>query len=154
MLRYYSSMSIFHPLEEGLAIYIGNPYNVSNANQFLLSLGGLLSILREQAASGGSRVKFAMRNTTDAIYGLVQCIPSLTEQQCSNCLDISFRNITDVFQGKQGGRVLGPSCNVRYEIYPFYEIPSPPSLPASPPPGIAPPTPTATEIVPFKFIAS
>ncbi|CAM8904379.1 unnamed protein product [Rhodiola kirilowii] len=136
MLRYYSNKSIFGNWE-GPAFFIRDVKNVSDANQFLLALGGLLSILREQAASGGSRVKFAIGNTKGVyfpwIYGLVQCIPSLTEHQCSYCLYSSFRNITDAVR-KEGGIVMGPSCNVRYDIYQFYEIPSPPSLPASPPP--------------------
>ncbi|KAL9667802.1 hypothetical protein QQ045_002170 [Rhodiola kirilowii] len=74
--------------------------------------------------------------------------PDLTEVQCSDCLRSSFGHINQAFPGKRGGRVIGPSCNFRYEINQFYAIPSPPSLPASPPPAFAPPPPTATETVP------
>ncbi|CAM8878499.1 unnamed protein product [Rhodiola kirilowii] len=137
MLR-YSNKSIFHNWE-GPAYYIWNVNNVSNVNLFTQALAGLLSDLREKASMGDSRVKFAIGNTNYAnftrIYGLVQCTPDLTQVQCSNCLDRSLRDIPNVFPGKQGGTVIGPSCNVRYEIDQFYEIP-------------APPPPTTTEIVP------
>ncbi|CAM8881305.1 unnamed protein product [Rhodiola kirilowii] len=137
MLR-YSNKSIFHNWE-GPAYYIWNVNNVSNVNLFTQALAGLLSDLREKASMGDSRVKFAIGNKNYAnfttIYGLVQCTPDLTQVQCSNCLDRSLRDIPNVFPGKQGGTVIGPSCNVRYEIDQFYEIP-------------APPPPTTTEIVP------
>uniref|UniRef100_A0A7N0TP78 Uncharacterized protein n=1 Tax=Kalanchoe fedtschenkoi TaxID=63787 RepID=A0A7N0TP78_KALFE len=77
-----------------------------------------------------------------------QCTPDLSEVQCSNCLDRSFRDITVVFYGKQGGRVIGPSCNFRYEIDQFYEIPPPPSPAAPPPAAIAPPPPTPIIVPP------
>ncbi|KAL9690541.1 hypothetical protein QQ045_010943 [Rhodiola kirilowii] len=150
MLR-YSNKSIFRTWGDP-AVHLWNVNNVSDVNLFSQALDGLLSDLREKASMGDSRVKFAIGNTNYAnftrIYGLVQCTPDLTEVECSNCLDRSFRDITNAFPGKQGGRVIGPSCNFRYEINQFYEIPSPPSLPASPPPAFAPPPPTATEIVP------
>ncbi|CAM8900291.1 unnamed protein product [Rhodiola kirilowii] len=150
MLR-YSNKSIFRTWGDP-AVHLWNVNNVSDVNLFSQALDGLLSDLREKASMGDSRVKFAIGNTNYAnftrIYGLVQCTPDLTEVQCSNCLDRSFRDITNAFPGKQGGRVIGPSCNFRYEINQFYEIPSPPSLPASVPPAFAPPPPTATEIVP------
>uniref|UniRef100_A0A7N0TRZ8 Cysteine-rich receptor-like protein kinase 29 n=1 Tax=Kalanchoe fedtschenkoi TaxID=63787 RepID=A0A7N0TRZ8_KALFE len=115
---------------------------------------GIVVLIRNEARTlnwqktpGDSRQKFAIGDASYAnytrIYGLVQCTPDLSEVQCSNCLDRSFRDITNAFNGKQGGRVIGPSCNFRYEIDQFYEIPPPPS-----PPATAPPPPTTTDVVP------
>ncbi|CAM8998630.1 unnamed protein product [Rhodiola kirilowii] len=150
MLR-YSNNPIFRTWE-GYTFFMWNENNVSDANLFSQALDGLLSDLREKASMGDSRVKFAIGNTNytnfTRIYGLVQCTPDLTEVQCSDCLRSSFGHIKEAFPGKRGGRVIGPSCNFRYEINQFYAIPSPPSLPASPPPAFAPPPPTATETVP------
>lgn len=55
------------------------------------------------------------------IYGLVQCTPDISPVDCNTCLHVSVVDILSLFDGKQGGRVLRPSCNVRYEIYPFYQ---------------------------------
>uniref|UniRef100_A0A7N1A9A9 Gnk2-homologous domain-containing protein n=1 Tax=Kalanchoe fedtschenkoi TaxID=63787 RepID=A0A7N1A9A9_KALFE len=146
----YSNRSILGSWEQP-AYYMWNLNNVSDTNLFNQELDGLLSSLRDQASSGDSQKKFAIGDTSYAIftriYGLVQCTPDLSEVQCSNCLDRSFRDITVVFYGKQGGRVIGPSCNFRYEIDQFYEIPPPPSS-AVPPPAIAPPPPTPTIVPP------
>uniref|UniRef100_A0A7N0TRI7 Gnk2-homologous domain-containing protein n=1 Tax=Kalanchoe fedtschenkoi TaxID=63787 RepID=A0A7N0TRI7_KALFE len=142
----YSNQSIFRTWEQP-ALYMWNLNNVSDVTKFSQSLDGLLSDLRKEASAGDSRQKFAIGDASYAnytrIYGLVQCTPDLSEVQCSNCLDRSFRDITNAFNGKQGGRVIGPSCNFRYEIDQFYEIPPPPS-----PPATAAPPPTTTDIVP------
>uniref|UniRef100_A0A7N0ZVU3 Uncharacterized protein n=1 Tax=Kalanchoe fedtschenkoi TaxID=63787 RepID=A0A7N0ZVU3_KALFE len=147
----YSNQSIFRTWEQS-AFSIWNANNVSDLNKFSQSLDGLLSDLQKEAASGDSRQKFAIGDTSYAnltrIYGLVQCTPDLTDEQCSNCLDSSFKGIANSFNGKVGGRDVGPSCNFRYEIYQFYEIPPPPSQPAPPPPASAPPPPTTTDMVP------
>ena len=42
-------------------------------------------------------------------------------------------------EGKRGGKVVAPSCNFRFEIYPFYDplppdAPSPTNFPPLPPP--------------------
>lgn len=126
-----------------------NPNNVtSEADGFFKTLQTLLNGLKNRAASGGPLRKYAAANTTApgfaTVYALVQCTPELTMQECNNCLDDAYRDMTSCCAGKQGGRVVGPSCNFRYEDYLFYEPniddPSPPPV-ASPPP---PPAPTNT----------
>uniref|UniRef100_A0A7N0ZVU1 Uncharacterized protein n=1 Tax=Kalanchoe fedtschenkoi TaxID=63787 RepID=A0A7N0ZVU1_KALFE len=145
----YSNRYIFRTWKHP-AFYMWNVNNVSDWNKFNQSLDGLLSNLRENASFGNSRLKFAVGDTNYAsstrIYGLVQCTPDLTEVQCRNCLDTAIGQIPNAFLGKQGGRVIGPSCNIRCEIYQFYEIPPPPSSP--PPPVTAPPPPITTNLVP------
>ncbi|BBH01226.1 cysteine-rich RECEPTOR-like protein kinase 29 [Prunus dulcis] len=84
----------------------------------------------------------------EKIYALVQCTQDLDKQNCSNCLKQSISEIQTCCGGK-GGRVLRPSCNLRYEAGLFFEstanslvdIPAP--VPAAPAPeeGTAPPAP-------------
>ncbi|XP_038979189.1 cysteine-rich receptor-like protein kinase 6 [Phoenix dactylifera] len=66
-----------------------------------------------------------MMNSTNppfpTIYGLAQCTRDLSRSQCRRCLSSMLNPINPLFKGRQGARVLGGSCNYRYEIYSFYE---------------------------------
>ncbi|KAJ6796461.1 cysteine-rich receptor-like protein kinase 10 [Iris pallida] len=63
----------------------------------------------------------AYRSDLPVIYGLAQCTSDLSSGICRQCL----QQILDVYwssayASKKGGRILGYSCNFRYEIYPFF----------------------------------
>ncbi|CAL8148771.1 unnamed protein product [Prunus armeniaca] len=117
-----------------------------------LVLTSLLAILSDRAASGDSLKKFAAGHATvsggEKIYALVQCTPDLDKQNCSNCLKQSVSEIQTCCGGK-GGRVLRPSCNLRYEAGLFFEstanslvdIPAPVPPAPAPEEGTAPPPP-------------
>ncbi|KAK4491956.1 hypothetical protein RD792_002740, partial [Penstemon davidsonii] len=99
--------------------------------------------LRNQAATGGSLWKVAAGNITapdfQTIFALVQCTPDLTSDDCSTCLMDAARDLPRCCGSRMGGRVLTPSCNLRYETSIFYnesrlrEVLEPPP---SPPPSI------------------
>ncbi|TXG62192.1 hypothetical protein EZV62_013555 [Acer yangbiense] len=69
------------------------------------------------------------------LYTLVQCLPDLSTEDCRACLNIVVYG--NVVRGVEpsgllhsipfplGGSVLNPSCNIRFEIYPFYGDPIP-----------------------------
>jgi len=124
MLR-YSNRSIFGVLDASSDLYMWNLNNATEAVEFNQVLHTLLRELKNKAASGDSRRKYATDNDTttnfQAIYGLVQCTPDLTQNDCNDCLDTAIEQIPTCCQDKRGGRVLGPSCNLRYEDYRFYE---------------------------------
>ncbi|XLT73909.1 hypothetical protein HN873_030335, partial [Arachis hypogaea] len=100
--------------------------------------------IAEAAKSANANKKFATKHVSlggfQNVYTLVQCTPDLSSQDCSNCLTEAITKLTPCCGGKQGGRVLFPSCFVRYELYPFYSsnalAPSP-----SPSAGLVPPPP-------------
>ncbi|XP_050258373.1 cysteine-rich receptor-like protein kinase 29 isoform X2 [Quercus robur] len=150
MLR-YSFRDIFNIMETSPSFRMRNKNNVStNLDQFNQDLKILLDSKRVQAAAGGSLRKFAAGNATapnnQTLYSLVQCTPDLSEQDCSDCLAWAFEKIPQCCGGKQGGRYITPSCNIRFEVFPFYVAkaanasspspsPSPPLVPSvSPPP--------------------
>ncbi|XP_010466465.1 PREDICTED: putative cysteine-rich repeat secretory protein 25 [Camelina sativa] len=56
---------------------------------------------------------------TTKVYAMVQCTKDLSAKNCSVCLDWIMAKLPKCCNGKQGGRVLSPSCNFRYELYPF-----------------------------------
>ncbi|XP_047336129.1 cysteine-rich repeat secretory protein 38-like [Impatiens glandulifera] len=41
---------------------------------------------------------------------------------CKKCLDGVIDELPSCCDGKEGGRVVGASCNIRYEIYPFVNV--------------------------------
>ncbi|ESW15156.1 hypothetical protein PHAVU_007G049100 [Phaseolus vulgaris] len=124
MLR-YSNYTIFHQMETSPRYYMWNTANATDATQFNEVLGNLMKSLKDTAASGDSRRKYATaENATglnfQTIYGLVQCTPDLSQQECTQCLDGVISEIPTCCNGKVGGRVLRPSCNIRFETYSFY----------------------------------
>ncbi|KAM4106085.1 hypothetical protein ACB094_04G040700 [Castanea mollissima] len=114
----------------------------TNYDQFSQDLRTLLDSKRVQAAAGGSLRKFAAGNATapnnQTLYSLVQCTPNLSDQDCSDCLAGAMGDIPNCCDGKQGGRVIRPSCNLRFEVSLFYDPiadnASSPSLSPPPPP--------------------
>ncbi|CAL8103358.1 unnamed protein product [Prunus armeniaca] len=155
MLR-YSNRSLYGLLETIPAYYMWNVQNVSSTilDAFNQKLAALLNGLTSEAAGGGD-LKFAVGNASVGassnvtIYGLTQCTSELSKVNCTDCLDDALAAIPTCCSGKVGGRVVRPSCNIRYESYSFFddttETPSPsPPLAA---PSSAPPSP-GTDTIP------
>ncbi|KAF7849601.1 hypothetical protein BT93_L0493 [Corymbia citriodora subsp. variegata] len=147
MLR-YSNRSIFRAMEVSPFFYMSNPSNVTNnVDQFNQVLRNLTDGLRDRAVSGNSTRKFAVGNATapnfQTLFGLVQCTPDLSQQDCDGCLVRAIAQIPQCCNQKQGGRVVVPSCNIMFEVYPFFDASayeSPPSPPQSPVSPLPPPT--------------
>ncbi|KAF3949583.1 hypothetical protein CMV_024566 [Castanea mollissima] len=76
------------------------------------------------ASSGAKRFGTKETKFTDSqtLYNLVQCLPDLSSFDCNRCLREAIANLSTAFGGKRGGRVLNPSCNVRYEVFAFYHV--------------------------------
>ncbi|XP_034198142.1 cysteine-rich receptor-like protein kinase 26 [Prunus dulcis] len=144
----YANRSIYGAIETFPAFRWYNVQNVSNVDGFFQELRTLLDDLRGQAAGNGSLRKFAVGTATapnfQTIYGLAQCRPDLTEQNCSYCLGSSMADIPEYFPGKEGGRISKPSCDLRYEIYPIVDPTTVRPLPSSPPPLSSPPPPSTS----------
>jgi len=58
---------------------------------------------------------------TKKLYAMVQCTRDvfMFKTMCKECLERIISQYPKCCDGKQGGRVLGTSCNFRYEFYPF-----------------------------------
>jgi hypothetical protein len=147
MLR-YSDRSMLGVEETSPSFYMWNTNNVSaNYDQFKYDLRKLLESLRSEAVAGGSLRKFAAGNATapnnQTLYALVQCTPDLSELECNNCLLGTFQGIPTCCDGKQGGRIISPSCSMRFEVDQFdvgqYYTLTFPSSPVAPP--VSPPSP-------------
>ncbi|XP_062087466.1 cysteine-rich receptor-like protein kinase 44 [Humulus lupulus] len=155
MLR-YSNRSMLGSPDTTPRFFMSNVNNVSssNAKAYFEDLRTLLDELKSKAASGGSLRKYATGSASApeflTIYALVQCTPDLSELQCINCLDTMYGRIPACCDGKVGGRVIGPSCSVRYEKNLFYgstdDAPPPsPTVTTEPPPSTSNTTNNVTE---------
>ncbi|XP_059439326.1 cysteine-rich receptor-like protein kinase 44 isoform X2 [Corylus avellana] len=142
----YSNKLIFGVMEDNPLLAYYNVQNVSDVEGFNQVLRPLLDRLRNHAASGNSTRKFAAASAAapdfQTIFALLMCTPDLDELECNSCLRRAIEYIPQCCDGKQGGRYIAPSCDLRYEIYTFYDpaaeeaLPPPPSPLSSPPPSL------------------
>ncbi|CAN1336740.1 Cysteine-rich receptor-like protein kinase 10 [Linum perenne] len=148
MIR-YSYRPIYGVLDpDPVTYYMWNVDYAYNPSKFNLTVGTLMTRLRK-AAMGGSGVKNFATGMEKAgvfltIYRLVQCSPDLSSQLCDDCLVEAIGQIPRCCDGKIGGRVINPNCNLRFETSRFYadsEAPKParvhlsPSISPSPSPS-------------------
>jgi hypothetical protein len=87
------------------------------------------------SAQGFTTTDFAVvRN----IYGLVQCTPDHAPESCLGCLGRLRDEMPAVFNGTSGAQFNLVWCNLRYEVFPFYDSNPVVKLVAPPPPPPAP----------------
>ncbi|XP_027364916.1 cysteine-rich receptor-like protein kinase 10 isoform X2 [Abrus precatorius] len=140
----YSNRSFFSTVVQAPEIALFNSNNISNPESFMSLLFNTMNKTADKAAN--SPVGFKKYATNQAnisqfqsLYCLSQCTDDLSTQDCRRCLGTCIRGLSRCCEGKQGARILAPSCNIRYELYPFYlsNTTAPPSAPPSAP---VPPT--------------
>ncbi|KAJ0983406.1 hypothetical protein J5N97_011661 [Dioscorea zingiberensis] len=137
----YSNLNFLNSNDNSDLFYMWNAQNDTDPDKFNKLATELVNRTCQYASFNSSR-RFGTgeANFTDAepkLYGLAQCTPDFSGDQCYNCLTGMFSLMQNI-AGKRGGRVLGSRCNFRYEIYPFYEGKSMLQLPSSsssPPPS-------------------
>ncbi|XP_045813068.1 putative cysteine-rich receptor-like protein kinase 23 [Trifolium pratense] len=123
----YSNSSFFSTISTTPGVYLVNTANISNPKSFMPLLFSTMNKAADEAAQphvGEENKKFATReaniSTYNHLYCLAQCTPDLSPNDCRTCLSTAIGNLPQCCNGRLGGRVLFPSCNVRYELYPFY----------------------------------
>ncbi|XP_054792600.1 cysteine-rich repeat secretory protein 38-like [Prosopis cineraria] len=117
----YLDADFFGQVDETNKFYMWNLQTVSDPATFNYKTKELLSQLAYQASVkpkmfATGEVKIGESKT---LYGLTQCTRDLSGNDCKKCLDDAISELPNCCDGKQGGRVVGGSCNFRYEIYPF-----------------------------------
>jgi hypothetical protein len=143
MLR-YSNRSFFSTMEEEPRHFIYNWRNITEQDRFRKLVNATLNDLVPQAANAPSGAKKFAANRVNftefrTLYSLVQCTPDISRSDCNMCLRGAITNLPMCCDGKEGGRVLYPSCNLRYETYPFYQIQSIPTPSPTQTPMLLPP---------------
>ncbi|XP_059661479.1 cysteine-rich receptor-like protein kinase 10 [Cornus florida] len=127
----YSNKNIFSSMDTSIWIIMYNPQNVTEPERFRPLLASTMDELATRAASDGSGKKFATKEATftvfQKLYGLVQCTPDLSKNDCNTCFRDAIARLPSCCDIKLGARILFPSCNIRNEFYPFYTIATPDS---------------------------
>ncbi|KAI4298629.1 hypothetical protein L6164_032164 [Bauhinia variegata] len=106
----------------------------SELDRFNQLLAGLLNSLATKAQNAQD-TKFATGEvnltSTETLYGLVQCTPELSLFDCTMCFRSAIASVPNCCIGKLGVRILLPGCNIRYELYLFYNstVSLPPASP-------------------------
>ncbi|KAK6917366.1 Gnk2-homologous domain [Dillenia turbinata] len=136
----YSNVSIFSTLALSPALVLYNVFDINiERDKFIELVGETMNDIKGEAARGTDK-KFATKEAkftdSDTLYTLAQCTPDLSTTDCNTCLTMCI-NYLDT--GRQGARTLLPSCNVRFEIYPFYNFTAT-TAPAPAPVALSPPT--------------
>ncbi|XP_058071146.1 cysteine-rich repeat secretory protein 38-like [Magnolia sinica] len=126
-LRYSDRIfrSVYDPAYNSIQFFMLNLVNASVPQQFKATLNRLMNNISSVATYDPSVPKFAIgeANSTinQTIYRLVQCTQDLTNEDCNACLRDAISKIPPVCcDGKLGGRILGASCNLRFEVHAFY----------------------------------
>ncbi|TXG46967.1 hypothetical protein EZV62_026261 [Acer yangbiense] len=116
----YSNVTIFSIPVQNPRIVTYNLFNITVETNRFQKL--VLSLLKEATTQAANDPKyFATRKgnfaTSQTLYSLVQCAEDLSNNDCSNCLEEAISSLETI---AIGASILFPSCNCRYELYPFY----------------------------------
>ncbi|TKY51076.1 Cysteine-rich receptor protein kinase 25 [Spatholobus suberectus] len=143
----YSNRSFFSTVDTRPRVGLLNSANVSNQASFMRLVYDTMNETADEAASSPIGAKKYATNQANisgfqTLYCLVQCTQDLSPQGCRSCLSVAIGQLSWCCEGKQGGRILNPSCNIRYDLYPFYSTNTTASAPTPTTSGPVPPTPT------------
>jgi hypothetical protein len=138
----YSNFSIFSTINDKPGQSLPNLQSIQEAERdsFIELVDRTLDSLATLASNSVTGKKFATKEVefnsslavSQTLYSLVQCTPDLGVSDCYRCLLIAIGTLPSCCYGRQGGRLLLPSCNIRYEVSPFYNVRA--DSPAFPPP--------------------
>ncbi|CAM0883388.1 unnamed protein product [Alopecurus aequalis] len=116
----------------------------------------LMSSLVARAAGGGGnrsartsmfatgQAVYAPSDPNGTMYGLVQCMRDRSDAECERCLQGLVPGLPFCCKGHQGGVVRNFNCQLRVQLYTYYDLAldaPPPGQAAPPPPPDAPPPP-------------
>ncbi|XP_050367384.1 cysteine-rich receptor-like protein kinase 10 isoform X2 [Argentina anserina] len=117
---FFSSMSYTGKYPEQ-----NNQYkSVSDAHYFGAVLMYLMNNLSRESAFTSSTNMFATGKIefpgNRSIYGMEQCTRDISEIECNNCLVSALEDLSSCCSSYQGGTVVSRNCNVRFEVYQFF----------------------------------
>ncbi|XP_058223242.1 uncharacterized protein LOC131332952 [Rhododendron vialii] len=136
-----SNKSLFGAMDTRPGRIVYEESNITgHVNEFNQALNNLVDRLVIRTAAGNSSLKFATgeknytRYQNNTVYGLMQCVPSLSSVDCTRCLRASVDYNQKYFPRTRSVIILRPSCIFQHDLSPFLES----SAGAEPPPPAHP----------------
>ncbi|CAL5095567.1 unnamed protein product [Urochloa decumbens] len=121
----HSNASFFGAADMSVVVWLCNGQNATQQEQFKARLGELMGNVTARAAYASPRM-FAVGESGltpfVSIYGMAHCTRDLAGFDCNRCLAGAVAYIPSLCNARQGGRIVYPSCSIRYELYPFYDV--------------------------------
>ncbi|XP_027925801.1 cysteine-rich receptor-like protein kinase 25 isoform X4 [Vigna unguiculata] len=122
----YSNVPFFSVVATSPGIFLVSPSDVTTNStiSFMIFLRDAMNRTAEAAAVSDARFSTKETNLSHSqtVYTLAQCTQDLSPQNCRTCLAEAIKDLPTCCDGKQGGRVVFPSCNIWYEMYLFYGL--------------------------------
>ncbi|KFK28849.1 hypothetical protein AALP_AA7G056300 [Arabis alpina] len=120
MLR-YSNRNILSTLNTNGGMILYNTQNDTSKRQYSIRFFVVSSLIEAANEASDNPRKFAVTKAnftaSQSLYGLVQCTPDLTSEDCLQCLQLT---ISQLVTDQIGARYIVPSCSSRYEFFLFY----------------------------------
>jgi hypothetical protein len=122
MLRFSNQNFIATTVDDGVLILMNTQNITTSVSSFNLYLFTLMNNTAQAAANSSRRFTTSRLDVSSSptLYCLMQCRPDLTTGDCLDCFQVASEVTLKYMDGRQGGRVLGTQCNIRYEMYPFF----------------------------------
>ncbi|KAK3431862.1 hypothetical protein EUGRSUZ_E03719 [Eucalyptus grandis] len=96
----------------------------SDPARFYTCLMYLMKNISNEAAYVNTTQMFAVgkinKSVSQTIYGLVQCTRDMSDKDCYSCLESALADLRACCYTREGGTVVSRTCNVRYELYRFF----------------------------------
>lgn len=120
----YSNVKFFGKIDNRNKFYMWNLQETDDPAPFNEQVKSLLTSLSEKVRTAKDLYvigEVEMKKSSEKLYGLVQCSRDLSSDACKKCLEIAIGELPSCCNAKIGGRVVGGSCNFRYELYPIVD---------------------------------
>ncbi|KAF9683438.1 hypothetical protein SADUNF_Sadunf04G0013600 [Salix dunnii] len=119
-----TSMSVYtgkYPEWDSQKKLISDPQHFSDVLKYLMTN------LSSEAAFNPSKLMFAtgeikIRNET--VYGHAQCTRDIIPNDCQTCLTTASAELKGCCSSRQGGIIVSRNCNVRFDLYKYYNASS------------------------------
>jgi hypothetical protein len=124
---YHDNSPVINAMDVNGSTYAAWDSRNATSRSFFLSLvGTLFGEMSMYGAYNSTLRRFAsaamyINAQLPTVYGLAQCTPDLSEGQCWHCFQGLQEQTRQWYDGREGGRILGARCNIRYEGYQFYD---------------------------------